>query len=149
MGTIATDERQTTLFYNSETSLGKQTHAYVYGLDKNLQAIDISKTKVTGTQWATIAENLDLSISNLINTEHPDFKSEYDDTTSFDDNDWIKVLHAHPKCLKAPVLIFQKNYFLVDTPSEVERIIKVKAEGFDAEILIETCVFYNTKLKSR
>lgn len=132
MGTIATDERKTTLFYNSETSLGKQTYSYVYGLDKNSQAIDISKTKVTGTQWATIAEKLKMPISNLINTEHPDFSAEYTDTKSLNEKDWIKVLHAHPKCLKAPVLIFQKSYFLIDTPSEVERIIKANGEAFDA-----------------
>ncbi|WP_044403719.1 arsenate reductase family protein [Lacinutrix sp. Hel_I_90] len=132
MGTIATDERKTTLFYNSENSLGKQTYSYVYGLDENLQAIDLSKTKVTGTQWATIAEGLEMPISNLINTKHPDFNSEYDNTATLSDNDWIKVLNTKPKCLKAPILIFQNTYYLINTPSEVENIIKGKSEAFDA-----------------
>lgn len=118
MGTIATDKRKITLYYNSATSLGKQVYAYVYALEKNVQTLDISKTKVTGTQWATIAEELNLSISDLVNKEHPDFTNNYETDSNLNSEDWIKILNAHPECLKSSVAIIGKEYFLIETPSD-------------------------------
>ena len=51
MGTIATDNREINLYYNAETNKGMQTLAYLESSEKKVLAIDLSKTKVTGTQW--------------------------------------------------------------------------------------------------
>lgn len=67
MGVIAKNDRELKLYYNSETSIGKQTLPYVEASEKEIVTIDISKTKVTGTQWVEIAGNLNLHISQLVN----------------------------------------------------------------------------------
>ena len=58
MGVIAMDKKQLTLYYSSENSLGKQVHAYVKSSGKDQLTIDISKTNITGTQWAELADGL-------------------------------------------------------------------------------------------
>lgn len=56
MGAIAKDDQQLTIYYNSESSIGKQTHAYITASSKKIKAINISKGKLTGTQWAALAD---------------------------------------------------------------------------------------------
>ncbi|TYB77499.1 hypothetical protein ES677_00120 [Bizionia gelidisalsuginis] len=133
MGTISTNKNMITLFYNSQTALGKQTLPYVTAADKKVHAIDISKTKVTGTQWATIADNLNLSIGDLINNDHPDFTKNYDKTSSFDSEDWIKVLNNNPDTLKCPIIIVDKTYSLLKSPSDFLKHIESDSAGIDGQ----------------
>lgn len=99
MGVIAKNDDQITLYYNSETSTGKQTYAYVIASGKKLRAIDISSAKVTGTQWLELAEGLNLPISELVDQDHPDFKKAYEsEDVDLEENDWIKyckIVHEY------------------------------------------------------
>lgn len=124
MGTIATDKRQLILYYHSETSLGKQAYAFAHASDKNILAIDISTTKITGTQWLEISENLNTILSKLVNQEHPDFKKYYKSGISLDKEDWIKVLQKHPDTLRCPILVDGKKFHLVETPSEISKYLE-------------------------
>ena len=133
MGTIATNGRKITLYYNSATSLGKQVYAYVYASEKNVQALDISKTKVTGTQWATIAEKLNISVSDLVNKEHPDFTKNYEKNSDLSTDDWIKILNAHPECLKSSVAIIGDDYFLIETPSEFINLMEPDSKALEPQ----------------
>jgi len=133
MSSIATNKNQVTLYYNSKTSLGKQTLSYVESSEKPLKTIDISKTKVTGTQWSTIADKLNTTIDKLINTAHPDFKNEYDTKPSLSQQDWIKVLIASPQVLKCSILISEKNYYLVETPSMILKLLNVEEKDTDRQ----------------
>ena len=54
------------LYYSSESQLGKKVYAYLNDSDKELLAIDVIKTNVTGTQWKTISDQLNIPIRNLI-----------------------------------------------------------------------------------
>ncbi len=77
MGVISTDDRKISIYYHSGTSIGKQAYAYTQASEKKLLGIDISKTNVTGTQWAELADGLGVEISELIQQDHPDFKATY------------------------------------------------------------------------
>jgi arsenate reductase-like glutaredoxin family protein len=124
MGTIATDKREIILYYHSETSLGKQAYGFVQASNKKILAIDLDKTKVTGMQWLEISENLNTILSKLVNQEHPEFKTHYDSGISLDKEDWIKVLQNHPETLRCPILINGDNYYLIETPSEISKILE-------------------------
>ena len=116
MESIAKNKNQITLYFSSENSLGKQLHAYVESSEKKVLPIDISKTKVTGTQWAEIAEGLGVEISGLIDQDHPDFKNEYGDSDiDLDENGWLRLLEKSPHLLKFPVAIDGKNYIALKT----------------------------------
>lgn len=124
MGVINKHPRQITLYYSSETSVGKQTYAYISASKKHVLAIDISKTKVTGTQWADMAENLELPIADLINREHPDFTQNYGTApVDMDENDWLKVLQQHPEVLVFPIAVNGDEYRLLKDPSDFMRLM--------------------------
>lgn len=135
MGNITTHNRQNTLFFHSESSLGKQSLAYLKSSDFDIRIIDISETKVTGTQWAEIAEKLNMNLSDLVAKDHPDFKSNYDTSTKLSSDDWIKVLQKHPKVLCCPVLINGENYHLIQTPSKIAKILEGEESAQDARSL--------------
>src|SRR5690606_36296061 len=105
MGTIATNKRENIRYYNSGSTLGKQTMAYVEASDNKVLDIDISKTKVTGTQWLEIADGLHLHISDLVEKKHPAFVKNYgEDKIDLSDEDWIKVLENHPEVVTYPIV---------------------------------------------
>lgn len=56
MGIFSTDKNQITLIYNSNTSIGKQTYAYVSDSKKKIRSINTAKNSLTSTQWVEIAE---------------------------------------------------------------------------------------------
>ncbi|WP_370098604.1 arsenate reductase family protein [Xanthomarina gelatinilytica] len=131
MGTIATDKKKLILYYHPETSIGKQAYAFALASNKKILAIDISKTKITGTQWLEISENLNTILSKLVNLEHPEFTNNYDSGLSLDKDDWIKVLQKHPETLRCPILVDGKNYHLIETPSKVSKLIEKEETAED------------------
>ena len=66
------------LYYSSESQLGKKEYAYLNDSDKELLAIDVIKTNVTGTQWKTISDQLNIPIRNLIDVNLSDLEFEED-----------------------------------------------------------------------
>ncbi|AEM69843.1 hypothetical protein Murru_0794 [Allomuricauda ruestringensis DSM 13258] len=120
MGVISTNKREIKLFYNAETSVGMQTLAYLKASKKKILDVDLSKTKVTGTQWTELAKRLEKPIKELINIEHPDFMKEYGKTHDLHgDEDWLKVLVNNPKVVTQPILVNGDKVIQIDTPSRV------------------------------
>ena len=130
MGTISKDTRKISLFYHSGTSLGKQTYAYVSTAKRRVLAIDIAKTKVTGTQWTEIAEGLGIGIADLVHRKHPDFIKEYGSPNlDLETEGWLNILRSKPHLLICPIVIVGDVFFKVNTPSDFIRIM----EGHNAD----------------
>src|SRR5690606_9845435 len=128
MGVISKDDKKITLYYHSGTSLGKQTLGYVEASKRKLLPVDISKTKVTGTQWAEIADNLNLEVSDLIDKEHPDFVKNYGSgPIDLDQHDWMKVLEKNPEVLTYPVVINGNEYLQIKNPSDFTKYLGVES----------------------
>ncbi|MGC1631441.1 MAG: hypothetical protein WA749_04935 [Gelidibacter sp.] len=124
MGVISTDEHEIKLFFNSGSSVGKQIQAYVLASERKILTIDISKTRVTGTQWVELAKGLKLSISDLINKEHPDFTHNYDENLDLEDEDWLKILEKHPEVLSTPIAIIGKRFVQIQSPGDFVKYIE-------------------------
>ncbi len=103
MGAIARNDKQVTLIYSSNTRVGKRAIAYLNGIDKKFLDIDISKTKVSDTQWVEIADALGVKVGDLIDKKELDFGTET--TADFGTNDWLKILQKNDKVLSYPILI--------------------------------------------
>lgn len=132
MGTIATDKRQVKLYYNSETPNGKKAFAYLNTTQRDFIGIDISKTKVTGTNWVEISKHLNKPLNEFVNQDHPDFKNNYDSTVSLSDTDWIKLLQKKPIILKSPILIDGEDYYMIKTSSDIIKYLSKEEKSFDA-----------------
>ncbi len=132
MGSIAKDKNQITLFYSSENSLGKQVDAYVSSSEKKVLSIDVSKTKVTGTQWTEIADGLGVEVSDLVGTDNPDFNDKYgEDSKSLETNDWLKILEKNPQLLNYPVAINGNNYLKLESAASFKKYMENDSVGID------------------
>ncbi|RKN78728.1 arsenate reductase family protein [Ulvibacterium marinum] len=132
MGIIASNDNEIKLYYSGKTSLGKQTYAYVSASAKKVLGIDVSKTKVTGSQWAEIAAGLNIPVGDLINTEHPDFIKSYgEEKIDLDEHDWLRVLEKHPETLAYPVMISGDVFRVLKTPSDFVKYMEPDSTAKD------------------
>lgn len=128
MGVIAKNNKEIRFYYSSDSSLGKQALGFIHSSDKKVLAIDISKTKVTGTQWAEIAKGLGKEIQELVDTSHPDFINRYGrDVQLADGHDWLKVLEKTPSVLQRPIIVNGEHYIQVFAPSDVAKYLEVES----------------------
>jgi len=126
------DKKQITLYYSSENSIGKQLNAYVESSGKDHLTIDISKTNVTGTQWAELAEGLDKNVSDLVNTDLPDFKETYGENYVDLDNDgWLKILDKNPRFLKNAIVIKGDKYIELTSASDYKQYMDPDSAGIE------------------
>jgi len=132
MGVIAKDDNQITLFYNAETSLGKQTLGYVESSEREIRTVDISQDKVTGTQWTELADGVDIPISELIDQHHPHFKEAYGSKkVDLDQHDWLRVLEKSPSVLAYPIVIQGKRFLAIKSPSDFVKFIEDDSAGIE------------------
>lgn len=131
MSVLSTEENQITLIYNSETYLGKNARGYVETAHRDIRLIDIAETTLTGTQWVEIAENLNISLSDIVNKEHPHFTEKYDSNVSLDTNDWIKVIDNSPEVVHGGILIVGKDFIKLENGSDVAKHLKFDSAGID------------------
>ena len=131
MGVIATDKNENILFYNSNNSIDKQAFAYTEDSKNKMLAIDVSKTKVSDTQWLEICEKLDITLEDLIKKDHPDFRSLYNKTSDLSEEDWLKVIQNHPNVVAFPILVVGNQFYRIETPSDVRHYLNVSTEGID------------------
>ncbi|SHJ10674.1 arsenate reductase family protein [Aquimarina spongiae] len=129
MGIFSTDNKQLTLIYNSNTSIGKQTYAYITESKKKVRSIDTAKTKVTATQWVEIADELNVEIKKLVNRKHPDFTEIYADDIHLNDHDWLKVLETHPHLVQFSILIQNTEFHLLHTPADFLKFMAPDSAG--------------------
>jgi len=132
MGVISKDNRQITVYYNSKNSIGKQVYAYTTASKKRLLAIDISKTPVTGTQWAELASGLGVNIKDLIHRDHPDFiKKHGKNRPVLEQRDWIKMIQNDPQLLKCPIVIDGDNYLQIKSAAAFKVYMEPTSMGID------------------
>ncbi len=130
MGVISKDSEQIKLFFHSGNSLGKQTLAYAESSKKSFLGIDLAEQSVTGTQWAEIASGLDIPLSELIDTSHPDFVAAYGtEQVQLDGHDWMKVLEQYPVALAFPIAVMGNEFHAIQSPSDFTRLIENDSAG--------------------
>lgn len=124
MGVLAMDNKQLTLFYSSENSIGKQLYAYIHASVKKILGVDISKTGVTETQWATLADKLQIAIKDLVAMDHPGFKKEYvKESINLENEDCLKILDKEPHLLKNPIMIFGKKHTQLENAASFKKYL--------------------------
>lgn len=131
MGVIATNKNQNILIYSSENSIGKQAIAYLEDSKNKVFTIDVTKTKVSGTQWLEIFQNLKLHPKDFVNKEHPDFSKKYNKDAKLSKQDWIKIVQNNPTVMTNPVLIVKDNFYKIETPSDIRKYIDNSSEEID------------------
>jgi arsenate reductase-like glutaredoxin family protein len=129
MSIISTHPNMNKIYYSSESSISKQTLAYLNASFKELLAIDVTKTNVTGTQWKDLAEHLDMNISDFVDKDVFNFSAYKGADTELSETDWIKVLNNNPEVLTRPIIIIGTDYHLIKNPSDVDKLLDPNSKG--------------------
>ncbi len=124
MGVLSENDRQMNFFYYPDHKLAKEALAYAESSDAKLNAINIKKTKVTGTQWVELAKMLGGKVDDLLEKEHPVVQEKIDKEASFGTEDAIKILQNHPEVLVYPIVTRGKKAVYVKVMSDVLRLNK-------------------------
>ena len=125
MSILAKSERQLLVLFHSDSELGKQCRAQAEASDAKALTIDLKETKITGTEWAEIAEMLGKNVLDLIQQDHPTFKNKYGDTkVSLEDHDAMKVLENHPETLVYPIAIRGEKALQASKTADISKLFK-------------------------
>lgn len=129
MSVIASDDRQLTLIYNSQTSMGKQSLGYAESSGDKVHTIDISKTKIGDTAWVSIADGLGKPLHQMLDKDRSELPEV--NASDFDTNDWLKLLNKNPDMLQHPIAIKGKKYMQLETPSEILKFFNADSAGLE------------------
>jgi len=129
MGVIARNDKQLTLIYSSNTRVGTHTLSYLTGIDKKYLAIDLSKTKVSDTQWAEIADALGVKIGDLVDKRQLEIDDE--STANFGSNDWLKIIQKNDSVISKPIAIKGNQTKQIDNPPEILEFFEVDSAGLE------------------
>jgi len=109
-------------FYHSPTQLvDKQTLAYAKSISPFVNTIDLSKEKLTATQWNTLLVKLNLRAKDLLNRAHPDYQ-RFIAGKNWDDESWLNILIKSPNLIKAPIASLRRNAILCLTPTDILKL---------------------------
>ncbi len=133
MGVIARDDKEFKLIYSSNTRVGRHALAYLQAIDEDLIAIDISKTKVSDTQWVEIAEALGVKVGDLLDKR----KLEDVDTSEFSTDDWLKILQHDNEVLSYPIAINGARTQQIKNATEVLDFFGVDSAGLNKTMYTE------------
>lgn len=124
MGVIATNNREMKFYYSSSSSIAKQALGYIKASDKEVLSIDVSKTNITGTQWAEMAKGLGIKVKELVDVSHPDFINEYGNNVEIEEaHDWMKILENTPNVFKYPVIVNGDKYVQIKSPADAKNYL--------------------------
>ena len=121
---FANTDKEITLLYTSEDSVGKQILAFAKSEAIPVHDVDLAHTKVTPTQWSEVASRLNIPIQELLNTEGPDFAEKFNEKDDFSEDDWLTVLVHNPSLLKAPVVMKGDKIVMMSNPQDMLQFIK-------------------------
>ncbi|MCR9181585.1 MAG: hypothetical protein NXH73_01550 [Flavobacteriaceae bacterium] len=128
MGVLSENERQLNFYYYPEHKISKEALAYAESSDAKLNAINIKKTKVTGTQWVELAEMLEVKVTDFLEKDHPDFKKKFDKNAELGTEDAVKILQNHPELLVFPIATRGKKAVYVKMMTDVLKLTKPDAQ---------------------
>ena len=102
---IAKDSKQINLYYYPEYELSKKCLAIAHANKASIFPIDLSKTKISQTDWSEMARMLDMSVVDLIDLKHDAIVSKFGKTPNIDEFDALKIIEHHPEVIVKPIAI--------------------------------------------
>lgn len=106
---IENEPRELTLIYHSEKTDDKKARGYVESLPTlAIKTLDLAKESITETQLAQLADKMEVSVQNLIDTtydERENTPQNKDGLKEMDTTEILTFIKHNPKLLATPILI--------------------------------------------
>ncbi len=131
MVSLATDKRELVLLYNSTIKNHREIHAYAKAADTNLNAIDVSKDRVTGTIYSEVADLLNIEVKDLIPTDHATFVQKHGKDITLDNDGAIKILQNEPDMLIYPIAMRGKTAIVAKIYGDMTKLFDPDTAAID------------------
>lgn len=109
-------------FYHSPAQpVDKQTLAYAKSISNFVNTIDLTKERLTATQWNSLLIKLNLRAKDLLNRAHPDYQ-RFIAGKNWDEESWLNILIKSPNLIKAPIASLRNRAILCLTPTDILKL---------------------------
>mgnify|MGYP005846262111 CR=1 FL=1 len=102
---ISKNDRQINLYYHPDYELSKKCLVIAKANKAKFNPIDISKIKLSQTDWSEMANMLNLKVVDLINTKHDYILEKFGKEPDLDDFSALKIIEIHPEVVDKPIAI--------------------------------------------
>ncbi|WP_127846269.1 arsenate reductase family protein [Psychroflexus aestuariivivens] len=122
MGVIAKSENELKLYYHPDNRIAKQSIAVAEATNAEKHLVNLAEVKLTETQWAELANMLDMKPTELFNTEHDLVKDKLSDSPEMDENEALKVLTHNPEVLMHCIALRGNKAILVKSINDIMKL---------------------------
>jgi len=119
---ISKNNNQINLYYHPEHRLAKKCIAIANANKAKVLAIDISKTRVSQTDWSEIARLLDVSVIELLDLEHEYIISKFGKTPDVDEFSALKIIQNNPEVIHSPIALRKDKVVVADTARDILKL---------------------------
>lgn len=131
MISIATNDREMLLIYNSDIKNHREIHAYAQSADADLNALDVTKERITGTLYSELALLLGKEVKDLIPTDHSSFIQKHGENVKLDNDGAIKILQNEPDMLVFPIAVRGKNALIAQLYGDITKLFNTDSATID------------------
>ena len=116
-----TSDQEIQLYLKKDCSKSKKVLAYAKSISNNVNSVDISKTKGTGTIWQTILSKLDKSPKELLDKSQKYYQDNIRGR-DFEQRDWTFLLMNNPELIRGPIAVKGNKAMLIDNPTDIYKL---------------------------
>lgn len=131
MISIATNDRELVLVYNSDIKNHREIYAYAQSADADLNALDVTKERITGTLYSELALLLGKEVKDLIPTDHSAFIQKHGENVELDNDGAIKILQNEPDMLIFPIAVRGKNALIAQLYGDITKLFNTDSAAID------------------
>lgn len=120
---ISKANNQINLYYHPDHRLAKKKCIAIANANKaTVLAIDISKIRVSQTDWSEIARLLDVSVLDLVDLEHESITSKFGQTPDIDEFSALKIIQKNPEVIKHPIALREERVVIANTARDILKL---------------------------
>ncbi len=105
MGVLSTSHHEITLYIHPENRIAKQSIAVAEASKATTRVVDLKEVKLTKTQWADLADMLQLKVEDLVNFEHDIIVQSLGKKPEVEPNELLKLLSQNQSILKHGIAV--------------------------------------------
>ena len=113
---------QINLYYNPQTELGKKCLVIANANTSIVNGIDITKTRVSQTDWSQMAEMLEIDIQDLIDPTSEFIKDKSNGELNLDEFGALKIIQNNPEVVTKPIAIYQDKIVLANHENDLLKL---------------------------
>lgn len=105
MGVLSTSHHEITLYIHPENRIAKQSIAVAEASKATTRVVDLNEVKLTETQWADLADMLQIKVEDLVNLEHDIIEQNLGKQPEVEANELLKLLSQNQSVLKHGIAV--------------------------------------------